>query len=398
MKRVLLTIVVLIAGTPLFAQQKPTPKPPPEVAVSPIECWWKTDRSAVRVGEHFQLTLTCAVLDTEKVKVAVDESSLGPSALHLVPFEIVAGQRFRDIRNDPRRFFQYQYTLRVLGEDFFGKEVSLPRLQISYRVQNMLNGGSALAGREAQYSLRPVPIRVLSLVPSGTTDIRDAPPDTFGDVDARLFRSNLLMIVASVALALAVLMAVVVAVRATLKRRATTVVKKRVVAPAFVLRAAARELSSVKSDAAQQGWNGELAGRAAAAMRLAGAIELGRPVGQREVERTATPGEGQIAVARALRGRKMMLSAAVTPGSLNGHSTAGAPSDIWSGISQTLKTFTALRYSRPEAANGSGDSTALDAALAEGQDLVRRLRIRSLLRFRRRPTEAAGASVQTWAR
>src|SRR3954471_15174908 len=119
-----------------------------EVVAAPIECWWKTDRSAVRVGERFNLTLTCAVLDTEKVKVVVDESSLAPSALHLVPFEIVSGQRFRDILNSPRRFFQYQYTMRVLGEEFFGKEITLPRLQLTYRVQNSLNDRSALAGRE----------------------------------------------------------------------------------------------------------------------------------------------------------------------------------------------------------------------------------------------------------
>ena len=138
-----------------------------EVAVAPIECWWKTDRSAVRVGEQFQLTLTCAVLDTEKVKVVVDESSLAPSALHLVPFEIVERPALPRHHERPRRFFQYQYTMRVLGEEFFGKEISLPRLQLSYRVQNSLNGGSALAGREEQYSLRPVPMRVLSLVPRG---------------------------------------------------------------------------------------------------------------------------------------------------------------------------------------------------------------------------------------
>ena len=51
--------------------------------------------------------------------------------------------------------------MRVLGEEFFGREVTLPRLQISYRVQNSLQGGAALQGREAQYSLVPVPIRVL---------------------------------------------------------------------------------------------------------------------------------------------------------------------------------------------------------------------------------------------
>ena len=147
---------------PAPAPARPAPPPvranPGEVVAPPIECWWKTDRSAVRVGETFDLTLTCAVLDTDRVKVVVDESALAPSALHLVPFDIVGGERFRDIVNTPRRFFQYRYSMRVLGEEFFGKEVSLPRLQVSYRVQNSLQGGSALQGRETQYSLVPVPM------------------------------------------------------------------------------------------------------------------------------------------------------------------------------------------------------------------------------------------------
>src|SRR5918996_3986422 len=211
---VALVLAVLAPGS-LFAQrpvEDPTLRPrstnrtnptnatnaPSEASVAPIECWWKTDRSAVRVGERFTLTLTCAVLDTDRVKVVVDESALAPSALHLVPFDIVSGERFRDIRNAPRRFFQYQYSMRVLGEEFFGKEVTLPRLQISYRVQNSLQGGAALAGREAQYALVPVPIRVLSLVPAGGAEIPDTPPDSFGDVEQRLFRSNALLIIASV--------------------------------------------------------------------------------------------------------------------------------------------------------------------------------------------------------
>ena len=44
-----------------------SPPNPADVAVPPIECWWKTDRSAVTIGENFQLTLTCAVLATERV-------------------------------------------------------------------------------------------------------------------------------------------------------------------------------------------------------------------------------------------------------------------------------------------------------------------------------------------
>ena len=422
------TIVALLAPALLFAQNpaadptlRPRPTPaerpapvrpaaanPGEVVAPPIECWWKTDRSAVRVGETFELMLTCAVLDTDRVKVVVDESALAPSALHLVPFDIVGGERFRDILNTPRRFFQYRYSMRVLGEEFFGKEVSLPRLQISYRVQNSLQGGAALQGREAQYSLVPVPIRVLSLVPAGAADIRDTPVDTFGDVDARLFRSNLLLILAGVAFVLAGLLAIMLLARAAVKRHATSAIRQRTVSSGTALRAASRELRAVHTASQNGGWTSDLAGRAAAALRLAGAVALSRPIGQLELDRNAQPGEGQIAANGfgPRRGKRTVLSASVTPdmAALNGRSAS--TDESWRALSQALRTFTATRYSRPstpadaaEGRNGSVDATALDAALAEGQDAVKRLRLTQWRRFGRRTTHAGTTAVRpTWER
>jgi hypothetical protein len=414
-------LVALLAPGSLFAQNPadPTMRPRPtnpvparpaiptqptsasEASVAPIECWWKTDRSAVRVGENFTLTLTCAVLDTERVKVVVDESGLAPSALHLVPFDIVGGERFRDILNTPRRFFQYQYFMRVLGEDFFGKEVTLPRLQISYRVQNSLQGGAALQGREAQYSLVPVPIRVLSLVPAGAADIRDTPVDTFGDVDARLFRSNLMLIFAGVAFVLAGLMAVMLVARAAVKRHATSTTRQRTMSAGAVLRAASRELGAVQAASTSGGWNSDLAGRAAAALRLAGAVALSRPVTHKEVDRDAVPSEGQVAAAPAfgmLRAKRTVLSASVTPDTTSINGRSASASESWRTLSQTLRAFTAVRYSR-DGGEGTVDSTALDAALAEGQDAVKRLRFAQWRQFGRprRHAEAAAAR-QTWAR
>jgi hypothetical protein len=381
--------------------QPANPTQPGEVPMPPIECWWKTDRSAVRVGETFLLTLTCAVLDTERVKVVVDESGLSPSALHLVPFDIVGGQRFRDITNAPRRFFQYQYTMRVLGEEFFGREVTLPRLQLSYRVQNSLQGGAALQGRETHYSLVPVPIRVLSLVPIGAADIRDTPVDTFGDVDARLFRSNLLLILAGVAFVLAGLMAVTLVARAAVKRRAAATHRQRTISSGAVLRAASRELGAVQAASQSGGWNGDLAGKAAAALRLAGAVALARPVSHKVIARDAAASEGQIvasSVFAMLGGKRTALSASVTPDStaLNGRS--GAASDSWKPVSQALRTFATVRYSRPSGESGV-DGTALDAALADARDAVRRLRLTQWRRFgrSRRHAEAA-ATRQTWER
>jgi hypothetical protein len=260
-----------------------------------------------------------------------------------------------------------------------------------------LQGGAALQGREAQYSLAPVPIRVLSLVPPGTNNIRDTPADTFGDVEARLFRSNLLLIGATVAFVLAGLMAVMLLARAAVKRRAAVATRHRSVSSITVLQAALGELGSVRTESQRNGWNGELAGRAAAAMRLAGAVLLSRPVSQKEVDRQTAPGEGQVPAPPGLgtlRGKATMLSAAVTPESAasNGRTRA---SELWRAVSQSLGVFTAARYAR----NGSLDGTALDAALAEGEDAVKRLRVRQVLRFGRAKAHAETAGArQTWAR
>jgi hypothetical protein len=371
---------------------------PAEAVLPPIECWWKTDRSAVRVGETFLLTLTCAVLDTERVKVVVDESGLAPSALHLTPFDIVGGERFRDIRYAPRRFFQYQYSMRVLGEEFFGKEITLPRLQLTYRVQNSLQGGASLQGRETQYSLVPVPLRVQSLVPAGAADIRDTPIDTFGDVEARLFRSNLLLILAGVAFVLAGLMAVMLVARAAVKRQAATVTRPRVISPGAALRAASRKLNAVRAASQNDGWNADLAGRATAAVRLAGAVALSRPIGHRDVVRDTPPGEGQVLAAPWLGvfgGRRTALSAAVTPDSTALNGSLPSAMAAWRPLKETLRAFSTARYSR----GGSLDGTALDAALAEGQDAVRRLRMAQWRRFGRPARHAEAATArQTWAR
>jgi hypothetical protein len=265
-------------------------------------------------------------------------------------------------------------------------------------VQNSLQGGAALQGREAQYSLVPVPIRVLSLVPAGTADIRDTPIETFGDVDARLFRSNVLLIVAAVAFVLAGLAAVTLLARAAVKRHATTPARQRLVSSGAVLRAASRELGAVHSESQGGGWNGELAGRAAAALRLAGAVVLSRPVSHKEVDRDITATEGQVPAAPGLgmlRGRRVMLSASVTPDTTSLNGASPSASESWRSLSEPLALFSAVRYSR----DGSVDGTALDAALSDARAAVRRLRLTQWRRFGRSKRHAETTTArQTWAR
>src|SRR5207237_7597219 len=63
----------------------------------------------------------------------------------------------------------------------------IPAVKITYNIQSAAAGGAQ--GRDMAYILPPIPMRVLSLVPKLAADIRDAPHQTFADIEARRFRA-----------------------------------------------------------------------------------------------------------------------------------------------------------------------------------------------------------------
>ena len=88
-----------------------------------------------------------------------------------------------------------------------------------------------------------------------------------------------------------------------------------------------------------------------------------------------------------------MLSASVTPATAA--SNGKAESAAWASLSETLGVFTAGRYRK----DGGVDGTALDAALADGEDAVKRLRLRQWRRFGRARRRTESETVRpTWAR
>src|SRR6478735_611120 len=156
------------------------------VQTDPLQCWWRTSAGAVRVGEPFTVVLTCAVLETDAATVVVDQSRLEPSAVQFAPFEVLGGSHGADLRSDQRRFFQYEYRLRLIADGVFGKDVALPETKISYRVQSKVGQKTSLQGRDQTYMMPAQSMRVLSLVPADAADIRDtSASDTFGDLDQR---------------------------------------------------------------------------------------------------------------------------------------------------------------------------------------------------------------------
>jgi hypothetical protein len=380
-------LAALIAG-PLFLDvavmhaQAPAPAARPgEVESDPIRCWWKTDTTAVRVGERFTLMLTCGVIETGPVTIVPAVNQLEPGALSITPFEVVSGQRRDDVVVPPWRYVQFDYSVRLLSDGFFGQDVNVPALTVTYNVK----APDGNTGRDQTYVLPPLPVRILSLVPRGAGDIRDASAETFAAIESRRFRSTAALIAALVCFAFAGVLAVLALLRATGRlRRREGAVARPVSSPAM-LRGALRALADVQAEA-RGGWTPDLARRALAALRVAAAVALGRRVSQDFVNGDTTERDGQLMIrAGLLRRRRAAISAATTAHAIadqldNGHRPGPRTRAALQQLSESLRVFSAASYGR------SGiDGDALDAALAESTRAVRRLKVLTLWPARKAP-------------
>src|SRR5687768_7464029 len=214
MIRALLLLALVVVGAPVFAQA-PGPKPQAPVdmvEVEPITCWWRPSVTAVKTAEPFDLRLTCAVVETEANKVVADFSKLDPTVVQLPPFEVLGGTHAGDLVTPGKRFFQYDYRLRLIAEDAFGNDVSVPPLEVSYRIESQVAGGDTVQGRDQSYSLPRASVRLISLVPDDTSDIRESPTSMFTAIENRESRANLMQTVAGVLFGLAAVVGLVMLV------------------------------------------------------------------------------------------------------------------------------------------------------------------------------------------
>ena len=238
-------------------------------------------------------------------------------------------------------------------------------------------------GRELAYVLPPESVRVLSLVPATAVDIRELPGETFGDVEARLFRANLIGIAA---MALGVAAAGVLllgAVRVRREWRGVAAVREDGVPAWRVARTALGELRAVRDATAAQGWTGDLVARALAALRIAAALATGRPVAQRAggtdggaaVDGTAVDPEGGLPVRRGLFGREtVFVSSALTARDVDrelprvrAESTAGAPAI--EALRTGLIGFAGARYGAAAETPGDSLTVGLEAGIVALQSL-----------------------------
>jgi hypothetical protein len=377
------------------------------VQTDPLQCWWRTSAGAVRVGEPFTVVLTCAVLETEAATVVVDQTRLEPSVVQFAPYEVLGGSHGADLRTEQRRFFQYEYRLRLIADGMFGRDVALPEMKLSYRVQSKMGQKTSLQGRDQTYMMPAQSMRVLSLVPSDATDIRDtSASDTFSDIDQRAFRANLFTVVGGVLFVLAGLMTLLALARLFQRYRKPAAASSRLIADTTILNGVGREISRVQRDRDGGGWTPDLASRALGALRIVATYAIGRPVSTMPASRlladggeTAEPGR-IILKAGWPRGKRIAVSGAVTPQTI-GRALArpgnpAAHSGRLESLSRALATLTAATFSR----EGTLDDTALDEALGTAKSMLRRMKFEQLWFMKRLATRRAGTELdnRAWSR
>jgi hypothetical protein len=340
MRRALVLFALVMVAGPVLAQD-PRAKTQDLVEVDPITCWWRPSVTAVRTAEPFELRLTCTVVETDANRVVADFSKLDPTVVQLPPYEVLGGTHAADLTAPGKRFFQYDYRLRLLAEDLFGGDVPIPPLEVSYRIESTVNSGETAQGREQTYHLPRTSIRLISLVPDDTSDIREAPAAAFTQIEDRESRANLLQTVATVLFALAGVIGVMMLIGMIRRKSKTETRAQAHLAPRTVLGTVSRELEAVQR-ASRGGWTPELAARALAALRIAGTYAIGKNVGQRAVTSADTPVDGELVVSGPFGRGRIFASGAVTT-----ESAAAAPSAPH-GLSDALKALTASRYGRVE--------------------------------------------------
>ncbi len=396
MKRLWISLPFLLVAVTALAQ---VPSGGANVEVDPIRCWWRTSTNAIRIGEIFDLSLTCAVLENEAVQVLPDESRLGVTVVQMAPFEVVGGSHPADLRSGSRRFFQYQYKLRIIGPDVIGKEVLLPPTTIHYTINSRVAENTAVQGRDLSYVLPGESMKVASLVPAGAQDIRDAAGEDFTNVETLELRASVLGIVATACVALGLLMTVIVLFGLARRSSRRTPADERLLSTLSLAGTAAGELAAVQREREQQGWNDGLVARALAATRLAASCAIGANTNQRIVTPAVHAGEGRLIVKTGFGGKPRMVSGSTTPTDVSQAIAAATGPDaarvpMLEAMHDALSTFSVARYAR----DAKIDEGTLDTALSTAMTVARQVRgEHSWLKTFLRQLRTGGAPAETRA-
>jgi hypothetical protein len=341
-------------------------------AVEPIRCWRQSSAGAVTLGETFTVTLTCAVFETGDTQVVPDESRLNVASIQMAPFEILGGSHPPDVRRGSRRFFQYDYQLRIISRDAVGRDVNVPAVTLSYRVHSRVGAAAKLEGRDLSYLVPAMPIRVLSLVPADASDIRDNAQASLATVQALRTRSRTFRAVAYALGALAAVMVVLALVPLARRTRTGSERERSLVPDRIVLDRAAAALGETQSRAAREGWNDDTIASALSSARLIAAAAIGRAVSQKPLVNGAAP-EGRLIVEYGFPRRiRLTVSSSVTADDVaralaTGHRFSTTRAQYLENLRAALATLTAAMYRQ----SPDRDAAALDESVRHALAVTR---------------------------
>ncbi|MGH9219051.1 MAG: hypothetical protein ACRD1W_07105 [Vicinamibacterales bacterium] len=340
------------------------------MGVEPIRCWRQATVGAVTVGEQFTVVLTCAVFDSADTQVVPDESRLNVASIQMAPFEILGGSHPPDVRRGSRRFFQYDYQLRIIGRDAVGRDVNVPALTISYRIHSRVGAAAKLEGRDLSYLLPALPIKVLSLVPADADDIRDGADASLAAVEALRSRSR---IFEAVAIALGVVAGIMVVLALVpVARRTGPAADRNAVPNRAILTAAVAALREEQTRAARDGWTDDTIAGALASMRLIAAAAIDHPISQKPLSADRPVPDGRLRADHGWpRRRTATISSAVTPedlartGSRDGATTLTRTQQL-DELRASLAALTAALYRREP----KRDAASLDEAVRQATSMA----------------------------
>lgn len=285
----------------------------PDLGWEPIRCWRQVSSGAISIGETFTVVLTCAVYEGDNAQVVPDESRLGVASIQMAPFEILGGSHPPDVRRGSRRFFQYDYQLRIISPDAIGTDINVPPLTISYRVHSRVGAAATLEGRDLSYVMPMMPIKVLSLVPADATDIRDASEASLAAVDSLRFRSSLFQVLTLTFGALAAVMVVLALIPLARSTSTVAAAERDRIPDRSILDVVVKELGEVQSQAAHDGWTDDRIARAAGLIRIVAAAAIEQPISQRPLAAGEATPDGRLRVAHGMiRPVVASVSSAVT--------------------------------------------------------------------------------------
>jgi hypothetical protein len=344
------------------------------VEVDPIRCWWRTSHGAVSVGQPFSVVLTCTVLENDSVRVVPDESPLAVGTVQLAPFELLGGSHPADLRSGQRRFFQYDYTVRLIDPSAIGKNVTLPALAIHYRVESRLQA-QALEGRDRTYLLPPEPVQIVAMVPTDAPDIRDGGDAPFGAIEATRFRARMFDIAALALAVLGVIVLIPAVIRGMGLARTATKTEAAGVSDRAVLARATSQLTEVQHEG-RAGWTPDLVARALAAARIVAGYAIGRRPRQQAVAVGTDAVESRLAVTSGIVRRQRSYAASATTAADIARAVGLMPANVpaqrralLERLQEALATLTHAQYGQePES------DSALDEAVRSARDAAQEVR------------------------